>query len=378
VNTTIEIARKSDDADLLEFYRQFTVRGLVELRPTRPEGFFAAYETSSDEYETYVLRGPQGEIQGLSSFIYRPVLLNGEIKKVAFATDLRIQPQRGPLREWSQNFLPAIRSVYERKKVAAIFSAMNRSDPMLQNIFLKPRSPKRAWPRYHLYRRFDVVTLHGRFPWSKPPLKTLRFEQGNTGNRARLIRYLCERAIYHPFASMWDEKSFMERLERLRGLRLEDFWLAFDNDDQMVGCMGSWSSLASQEFRPISYSLVAHNFRQFLKFGRFLGWSRPLTKPVRSTGVESPLKFRYLVYPYATNQDVFDSLLSMTFDHVPHDEFLVYAHSEQDFRRKPPPWWIANSMPYSLYNLLPPEMAVPQFLDPREVLNPEIEAYFYL
>lgn len=376
--TRIEIASEKDSDSLREFYEQFTLKGLVELRPSRPQGFFAPYRISSDEYETYILRGDENEVQGLSSFVYRDVFLQGSVQKIAFATDLRISPQRGPLLEWSQNFLPVIRSVYERKKVVAVFSAMNRKDPLLQNIFLRPRSPKRAWPRYHMYRRFDLVTLHGRFPWHRRPLTGISIVRCDLGLKKKLIDYLVDRGTYYPFATIWDEASFDERLRRLNGLRIEDFWLALDSQNKVLGCMGTWSSRLMQEFRPLSYSLVAHNFRQFLKFGRLLGWTRQLTKPVRSTGFESPLKYRYLVYPYATNEDVFDSLLHAAFDHIQPDEFLVYAHTEQDFRRKPPPGWVSASLPYSLYNLVPAELPVPSFLDPGEILNPELEAYLYL
>lgn len=349
----------------------------MELRPSRPRGFFTPYKIASDEHETFVLRGKDREIQGLASFIYRPVLLGGRIEKVAFATDLRITPQRGPLLEWSQNFLPVIRNVYQRRKVVAVFSTMNRSDPLLENVFLRPRSPKRAWPRYHLYRRFDMVTLHGRFPWKRKPLSTIKIIRANESLRPLLVSYLSDRAQYHPFATTWDDASFSDRLRRLSGLRLEDFWMALDAKDQVLGCLGTWSNRMMQEYRPLSYSLVAHNFRQFLKFGRLFGWSRPLTKPVRSTGYESPLRFRFLVYPYASNEDVFDALLHAAFDNIPVDEFLLYAHCEQDFRRRPPRGWIAARLPYSLYNLIPAELPVPAFLDPSEILNPEIEAYLY-
>lgn len=373
----LEVARPEHSDQLKQFFEQFALRGLVELRLSRPGDFFAPYRIFSDDFVTYMLRGRDGQIQGIASFLFREVFVNGAIHKIAFATDLRINANRGPLLQWSQSFLPVIRSIYENHKVIAVFSAMNRRDPLLHNIFLRPRSPRRAWPRYHLYRRFDLVTLHGRFPWCRKPIKTIRVVRAFADLQDKLIDYLSDRAKYYPFASCWDKNSFGERMKRLSGIRLEDFWIALDSKDKVLGCLGSWSNRQLQELRPLRYSLVAHNFRQFLKFGRFLGWSRPLTKPPRSTGVESPLQFRYLVYPYAANEDVFHSLLQTAFDQLNSNEFLVYAHAEQDFRRRPPKGWIAASLPYSLYTLLPAEMPTPSFLDPSEVLNPELESYFY-
>ncbi|PWU22424.1 MAG: hypothetical protein C5B49_00660 [Bdellovibrio sp.] len=373
----VERAQHSDSIELRQFFEQFTIKGLVELRQTRPLDFFSPYRIASDEFETFVLRGKNREVQGLVSFVYREVFLDGKIEKLALATDLRILGQRGPLLSWSQNFLPVIRDIYERKKVLAVFSTVNRGDPTVSSVFLRPRSPRRAWPRYHLYRRYDLVTLHGRFPWHRKSLSSLRLVRAHTGLKDLLIQFLVDRSQYYPMASAWDATSFERRLARMPGLLVENFWMALDHKGKVVGCMGSWSPGSLQEFRPLSYSLVAHNFRQFLKFGRLLGWTRPLTKPVRSTGVEAPLHFRYLVYPYAANEDVFESLLNQVYEHSAPNEFLVYSHAEQGFRRRPPRCWVSSRQPYSLYALIPPERPVPQFLDPSEILNPELEAYLF-
>lgn len=374
----LEIADAQSDKELRSFFEQFALSGVLDFRPSRPQGFFKPYGLHSDDSKTYILRDDSGEIQALATFAFRRVLLGDRIRKIAWATDLRVSPQRRALLEWSQNFLPVIRSIYQEHAIETIFSVINRADPAIQNTFLRPRSPKRTWPRYHLYRKFDLVSLHGRFPWAKGKLPFVRVVRADHSMKADLLSYLQNRSQYRPFASIWDLESFDDRLKRIPGLRLEDFFIAYDSKDQIIGCLGSWNGEAIQEFRPLSYSLRAHNFRQFLKFGRYLGWTRPLTKPVRSTGFEAPLKFRYLIYPFATNEDVFESLLSTAFENSNPGEFLLYARPEQDFRRNPPPGWVAGSLPYSLYALVPPEMPTPDFLDPRNKENPEIEAYLSL
>lgn len=371
----LDLADNGNDKEVRAFFEQFSLKGMLDIRPSRPQGFFRPYQVHSDDWATYLLRDDHGEIHGMASFVFRKSLLGDRIRRVAWATDLRVSPQRRPMLDWSQNFLPVIREIYEKHQVETIFSVINRSDPAQQNVFLRPRSAKRTWPRYHLYRKFDLVTLHGRFPWAQPKLAHIRIQRAEQSMKVDLIAYLQSRSQYRPFASVWDSESFDERLRRMPGMKLEDFFVAFDTKDQIIGCAGSWSAEAIQEFRPLSYGLRAHNFRQFLKFGKYLGWTRPLTKPVRSTGFEAPLHFRYLIYPFATNEDVFDSLLTTVFENVNSDEFLMYARPEQDFRRNPPRGWIASAMPYSLYCLVPPEMPTPDFLDPRNKENPEIEAF---
>lgn len=374
----LEIAQPGQEKEIRAFFEQYSLKGLLDIRPSRPQGFFRPYEVHSDDWRTYLLRDENGEIQATASFIFRQALLGDRVAKIAWGTDLRVAPTRKPMMEWSQNFLPVIREIYEKEKVETIFSVINRSDPALQNVFLRPRSAKRTWPRYNLYRKFDLITVHGRFPWAHKALPAIKVVRADNSMKADLIAYLQNRAQYRPFASIWNLESFDDRLKRMPGMRLEDFFIAFDRKDQIVGCVGSWNGEAIQEFRPLSYGLRAHNFRQFLKFGKYLGWTRPLTKPVKSTGFEAPLHFRYLVYPFATNEDVFESLLGTVFDNTASDEFLMYARPEHDFRRNPPLGWVTAALPYSLYSLVPPEYPTPDFLDPRNKENPEIEAYLSL
>lgn len=373
-----ELASESSSPELNAFYEQFTLKGALEFRPLRPKSFFEPYRVHSEEYETFVLRSEQKEIQAIASFVYRDVFIGDRTQKIAFATDLRVLNQRRPLLEWSQKFLPVIRDIYARKKVAVIFSAISREDEMLRNIFLRPRSPKRAWPRYYLYRKFDLVTLHGQFPWANKPLPGILIEEAGPNNKKELLEFLFDRAKYYPFSSFWDEKSFDDFVARLPGMKLSDILLAKNKDGKVIGSMGSWSSVPIQQYRPISYTLRAHNFRQFLKFGRLFGWSRPLTKPVASTGVEAPLQFRHLVLPYVFHEDVFEALLHATYKRIRKDEFILYGNSESDFRRKAPMGWISAQLPYALYALLPPEAPVPDFLDPGLPANPELEAYYFI
>ena len=237
---------------------------------------------------------------------------------------------------------------------------------------------KRPMPRYFLYRKFRMVTLHGRYPWAKAPLPSIKIRQGSPAHADALAAYIIRRSQFRPFASVWDVPSFEKKMERLTGLKLEDFFIAFDSDENVIGCVAPWSPSGIQDFIPLSYSLRGHNFRQFLKFLWLFGLTHRLAKPVASTGEESKLQFRYLTHVFADNEDVFESLLFSAFEHLTSQEFLIYAHVEQDYRLLPPLSWISASLPFALYAVSLPEREMPRFLDPSISLNPEIEAYTVL
>ena len=77
--TLPEIAGPQHSEELNAFYEQFTLKGPLEFRPHRPQNFFSPYELHSKDYETFILRGDNGEIQACASFLYRDVLIEGTI-----------------------------------------------------------------------------------------------------------------------------------------------------------------------------------------------------------------------------------------------------------------------------------------------------------
>lgn len=368
-------ADEGDNLDLISFFKDFPLNGLVDLKIDRKGNFFAPYEVQSDSFRTYLLRDQENAIQASASLVIKESVLNGKYVNIAHATDLRVRTNRRAIAEWSNHFLPVLETEMKLNQISHVFSYINLADTSILNTFVRPRTMKRQMPRYYLYRKFKMVSLHGRYPWAKKPLPSIQIRQAHPGNVDALAYYIIHRSQYRPFASVWNTDSFEQKLKRLKGMKLSDFWVAFDSDDNVIGCMAPWSPKYVQDFIPLSYSLRGHNFRQFLKFFWLFGMTRRLAKPVASTGIEKPLDFRYLTNIFVDNEDVFESLLHTCFENINPQEFLIYAHAEQDYRILPPQSWISASQPYALYAVTPPNMEMPAFLNPAISLNPEIEAH---
>lgn len=374
----LELASEKDSPALVELFKEFPLKGLVDLKVDRHQDFFAPYKAQSEDFKTYILRDDKEAIHGSASFVMRETCTDKKITKIATASDLRVKPHRRAIVEWAHHFLPVINKEIKENKVSSIFSYMNLSDPTALNTFVRPRAMRRAMPRYYLYRKFHLVSIHGKYPMAAKPVSSIKIRRGCKATYDSLLEYIIRRSQYRPFASVWDEASFQKKMSLLKGQKLEDFIIAFDSLDNVVGCLAPWSSAGLQDYIPLSYSLVGHNFRQYLKFLWLFGMTRRLTKPVVSTGVEQKLHFSYLTNVFADNEDVFQSLIWTAFEDVGPQNFLLYAHTEQDYRLLPPQNWISASYPYALYSVVPPELPMPEFLHPSISLNPEIEAYTVL
>ncbi|MGE9746096.1 hypothetical protein [Bdellovibrio bacteriovorus] len=374
----LEIAKPEDSKALVEFYKSFPLNGPVEIRIDRERDFFAPYSVQSDQHLTYQLKTDENKIEGMASFVVRDVWLDGKVSTVAFGRDLRISSNRRAILEWSQHFLPVMNEVSQTLGNKYLFSVMSMADVQALNAFVRPRSMKRPLPNYHLFRRFNMVSVHGRLPWASNPLPHLRLRRGSAQNVDALIYYITQKSRQRDLATTWDETSFMEKLERWKGLKLEDFIIAFDKNENIVGCVAPWSAGGMQEFIPMQYSLRGHNFRQFLKFGKMLGWTRTLTKPYSRLKIEAGLNFKYLNFLFADNGDIFESLLWKAFDDAKENEFLVYTQTRTEFIYRRPRNWISAKMPFGVYLLIPPDAEVPSFMHPSNEKPAEIEPFFAL
>ncbi|QDK37438.1 hypothetical protein [Bdellovibrio sp. NC01] len=371
----LEIAKPEDSALLAEFYKGFPVRGLVEMKIDRNNDFFMPYDIQSDQHITYVLK-EEDKPEGMASFVLRDVLLDDKVQPVAFGRDLRITSNRKAVIEWSQHFLPVMTEVFQTFGTKYLFSILSMGEVQALNAFVRPRTLKRPLPQYHLFRRFNMISVHGRLPWASNPLPKMRIRHGNENNVDALIYYICQKSRDKDLATVWDAQSFRDKLDRWKGLKLEDFLIAFDKDENIVGCVAPWSSGGLQDFIPMQYGLRAHNFRQFLKFGKMLGWTRTLTKPFSRLKVEASLNFKYLSFLHADNGDIFESLLWKAFDDAEENEFLVYNQMRSEYIYRRPRTWISAKMPFGVYLLQPPDSEPPAFLHPSNEKSIEIEPFF--
>lgn len=373
----LEVARPEDSAALSEFYKSFPVHTGIDLKLDRGQNFFKPYDVQSDRHLSYLIRDPENQkIEGHAAFVIRNVWLEDKVQAVAFGRDLRISSNRKAILSWGQHFLPAMSEVSQTFDTQHFFSILNMAEVKALNAFVRPRQLRRPLPRYYLFRRFNLVSLHGQFPWAESPLTSIKVRRGNFRNQDELIFYLTQKSQGMDLATAWDRPSFEEKLTRWEGLNLEDFLLAFDSQDNIIGCVAPWSARRIQEAIPLKYNLVTHNFRQFLKFGNLLGWTRTMTKPISRLKLEAPLNFRYLCFLQADNEDIFETLLHAAYHEAEGNEFLIYTQMRSQFSLRRPRGWIGGRVPYGLYYLLPPDREAPKFLHPSNEKNVEIEPFY--
>lgn len=360
----LEVAQMQNNEELLEFFRSFPLDGLINIRMDRGKDFFRYYGLQSDQYLTYILK-EDNKVMGVVSFIIDQVMIEGKPTTIAWARDLRVSNDRTAILGWAEHTHPVFEEIKKTFNVEHFFSTLNLSEEKALNTFIRPRSQKRALPKYHLYRKFQLVTAHGFYPWARQTWPQLKIRRGSEKNQEALLDYLVKSSKNYSFHSAVSKEALLEKLERWIGFDWSDFIIAYDNNDNIVGTLSTWSSAGIQDFLPLRYSFRAHNFRQFLKFTHLLGWSRTLTKPYHRIKIESSLNFKFLNYIRVDHPDVFSSLLASAYHESKDNEFLLYFRDKKNIHLKAPRGWISAEQTYGLYCPVLSTEQTPDFLHPK-------------
>lgn len=373
----LETAVPEQNTEIAAFFKRFPLQGPVELIVDRSADFFAPYQVQSDQQVTYTLRDDDSnELMGVVSFAIADTLVAGKPARVAFGRDLRILETRKAVLGWTRHFLPVMEEVKKVFGAEYFVSILNLNQTKAMNAFIRPQPGKRPLPQYFMHRRFNLIGLHGRFPWAPLPLSSIRIRRASSHLEPALLHYIVRKSRERDFTLTIDDESVRDQIARWPGLRLEDFLVALDSYENIIGCCAPWSAGGLQEYIPLKYNLIGHNFRQFLKFGRMFGWTRALTKPVHRLGMEAGLNFRYLSFLYADNEDIFESLAWLAFEEARENEFLIYTQMRSDYHLRRPLSWVSTRTPHGLFVLQTPDAETPSFLHPSNDRPAGIDPFF--
>ncbi|MCB0419935.1 MAG: hypothetical protein KDD61_03015 [Bdellovibrionales bacterium] len=364
-------ATQDDEPLLTEFFEQSILPGQIELRLKRPQGFFKQYEMQSKDFVTYMLLDKKDEICALATIVFRQGWIHGEPQTIGYATDLRVSPTRSAVLHWSQHFLPALEQERAIHNCKYVFSVVARGQRQAFNAFIRPRSPKRQMPRYYSFRSFQAIMLHGLYPLASPPLKTIETRKAREMDREALCDYIFRKKQIKPYYFANSPEMVSQQIDAWPNLKLEDFWVAFDYQSNVVGCLAPWHSKETQQWVPAAFHRKGKSLQESLQLASYLRLAH------RFGQLHQPLDFFFLTHLFADNPDIFYSLLWHAFKETTINQFLTYTHFEKDLMTTPPRGFIHSGAGANLYSILSPNEPPPELLRPTfHRTQPDFELAF--
>jgi hypothetical protein len=351
----VEKANCNQESELTAFFEQFEFEDLIQFQIKRPKGFFCFYQSQGHEFETYCLRGKENKILATATFLFPEYFSPTYSKKLkmAIATDLRVLPNRQATLGWHQNFIPVLEMIREERKVDGFLSLLSKNDRKVLNTFLRSNPFKREMPRYFLHQNCMLTSIHGFLPGSKVDLPYVKVRRFQEMDWVALDTFLSKNDDF--YLSPINSAADLQKKIKNMGLSEDHLWVATPLlKNKILGLALLFPSDYLQQYIPISYQLRAHNFRQFLKFSSYLGWSHRLTKPKNRTGLELPLKFQHLGFIRVQHADIFQKMIQEIWSTLAIDEFLVYLRDLRNLKITPKTGVLSANMPYDLYSVALP------------------------
>ncbi len=344
----------AEDSDALKtYYHQQSLAGLFDYEQSFKKSFFDIYHTLSHEHYTFKMG--TSEIMGAISFIVKEVVLEGRLRRIAYAKDLKISNHREAILGWSENYQPTLEKIRKDYQCDYIFSYINDFDLHAKNTFIRPKKRRPFYPRYHFFRKASLVTLHGQYPMASNPLPDLKIVKCTPAYEDELVYYLIQNSKNNELNALTGPESLLKQLTSMNDLKLSDFWIALDHKNNIIGTLVPWNIENIISLKPKSYSNLATNFKQFTGLVKYLGWTRPFTTPLQMT---------LLSFVHCDHPDIFEALLWKAWKESPKNHFLVYAYARLNFKYRRPLSWVSARIPYTLYSILDSNEPPPAFLHP--------------
>lgn len=348
----LEKANLDQEQELTEFFDDFQFEDFIHFKVSRPKGFFSIYK--GYDFETFILKDKSNKILATASFLYIQMTSKNDKKsKIAFATDLRVLPNRQATLGWHQNFIPVLEKIQKEQNVDGIMSLLARSDRKVLNTFLRSHPHKREIPRYYLYQNYKLTSLHGFLPYSKVNLPSLRARRAKDSDWQKIDLFLQNHEF--PYLSSIPTGSHLHTFLKNKNLDLSHVWIAeHKNNEKIVGLTLVLPSSETQLYIPLQYNVQANNFRQFLKFGHLLGWTHSLTKPTSRTNQDLPFNFHHVGLTRVLHPDVFQLLLQEIWKTLKINEFLLYLKDTRDLDLTLHSGCLTAEMDYDLFSVTLP------------------------
>ncbi len=341
-------ASLDDSQKLNEFFTGIPTLGAIEIRMQRELHFFSFYQRIGLPYKTFILED-QNEILGTASFLIRDLKFSHRTLRMAQACDLRISPNRKAILSWSKFFHPLLEQIRETEKCDGFITSINQTETQAMNAFIRPKLKRPQQPLYSLARSFNLVSIHGFYPWASKPNPNISVRAYQSSDKQALTAFLNNQIPLYDLVPQDLVANLQDSIQRSILYSWSQFILAFNPEGEIIGCVQPISSSLLQDYLPQDYSDQAHNFRQFLKMAQWLRFGRRLTRPFSSSQKQEALQFKLLHFLCASHSEVLKALIFESYQTSQQNEFIIYAHEKEDFTKRPPKGSIFSEIPYGLY-----------------------------
>ncbi|MDB9374646.1 hypothetical protein [Nodularia sphaerocarpa] len=293
------LATADDDAALRQRMALDRMEGNISVSFRREPSYFAGCQVQGEKIQVIKCTDDRtGEIIGLGSRLINRAFINGELDKLGYLADLRVNPdyRRGTLLARGYKYF---QNLHQENPVSLYFSLiLEENVQAIKNL----TGGRAGLPQYHDMGRIYSPAIHLDLPKPEIKMAGISFQRGKPEILPEILAFVQKWRSQKQFAPHYDLADFHSN--RLRGLKAEDFYLAIRNNE-LVGTLAAWEQ---QTFRQTHIEGYSHQFARMRFFYNLLSQVTPL-KPLPSPGAMVPYFYLAFVALADNSPEIFRALL---------------------------------------------------------------------
>jgi len=213
----------------------------MSLRFDRSPDYFALHNAHSSDHVTWLLRRDE-QIHGIGSFVYRRGWVNGEIHPIVYMADLRLSRNRFVAGRWRSLMREILAAAHHANGAKLAYCSILRDNKAGHQALLRAKGDPAT--QFEHLRGYSNVSIVARKPWALSSADNRRVRRARSEDQSLLRDFVARQSQATQFGPVFDSAAWIRRLNVWPDFGVENFYLAFDESDELVGCLAPWDSSA--------------------------------------------------------------------------------------------------------------------------------------
>lgn len=337
-------------------YASVRMKSDLDLGVERSPDFFRLYDLEHAKEDQFVWTAQRGmEVFGVASFLARDAYLEGRPRRVAYVTDLRVQPGHGASKLIGENYNRLLKQVMYEADVEAAYTVVFDSNRRAVRALVEPSETYVDRPRYLPIRRFTIRSVqfaHRPLPFRRLMRGgALRVRRATSRDLDFIIATLAEDHREREMGYVFEDGLLERRLQTWPDFEVENFFIAEDRTGAPKGFAATWDPQGVKRYRVFGYDGGMRSLKRFYDPAAKLLGGRPLP----NAGELMP--YFYLTHVCVPSND--PAVLAALVDEIyaahageGYCFFTVYE-PEGDPLAPALKGYVTNGLPSTLYEVVP-------------------------
>lgn len=307
-NIEFSLMCDKDNRDVLNLINSTSIKGNIEILFSKEPNYINAINTTCD-YSQSIIGRYKNKVEVLGTRAIKEVYLNGEITSIGYLSDLKVSSTVKKMQALSLGFNQM--RILMQDKQTYLHLATIIDDNRAAKIALTWKNKNPNIPNFYnlglLYTYFIIPLL------PKIWKHKINIIRGNSNILDKIVKFLNEEGKNKQFYPKYSKEYFLS----LYNFNIEDFYIAMDKENNIIGVMAKW------EQTPFKQVIIK-------KYNGFWKWIKLFTLNLLPKE-NQPIKQFYLSFIAIKNNDnsIFETLLNEIYsNNNKYKYFSLILHSK--------------------------------------------------